>query len=315
MARNELTDWGMRVVTELQHEEVLEIIGLDKTRKDMVVLGALLKAQKEPTDFVDFEKLREQLTIDEGSRKGKDSLIYRSLSWLEKEGFLRIDKSGHKHGYHSSIAIIERALAKMVDKTIKSLERNLQEIDSDVTLLSEMNIDIMASGVVDLAAGKKKIEKSVFAQGWENILKLLDNKVYKGLKDGDVVRIKLEWLSDIDYLQPRRTMQYENLLQNGVEIRALDHDRGEKKLRPGMKKILINMRNSGSKVGYRILPRDDATYQFIGRNNEGIVLVVSERPLSATWLPRSSNTELVDNAIDNFDKDYDLGTDLLDFEG
>ncbi|MHA2178062.1 MAG: hypothetical protein ACXAAK_06895, partial [Candidatus Thorarchaeota archaeon] len=83
---------------ELKHEEVLEIIGIDKTKKDMIILGALLKAQKAPTDFIDFETLREQLAIDEGSRKGKDSLIYRSLSRLEKEGFLKIDKSGHKHG-------------------------------------------------------------------------------------------------------------------------------------------------------------------------------------------------------------------------
>ena len=82
-----------------------------------------------------------------------------------------------------------------------------------------------------------------------------------------------------------------------------------------MKKLLADMRRRGNEVGYRVLPREDATYQFIGRNNEGIVLIVSESPLSATWLPRSSNVELVDNAIDSFDSDYEKGTDLLDYEG
>ena len=77
------------MTTEFQHEQVLEIIGLERTRKDMVVLGALLKAQKAPTDFIDFATIREQLTLDEGSRKGKDPLIYRSLSVLEKEGFVK----------------------------------------------------------------------------------------------------------------------------------------------------------------------------------------------------------------------------------
>ena len=96
------------MTTELQDEEVLEIIGLGKTRKDMVVLGALLKAQKKPTDFINFKTLREQLAIDEGSRKGKDPLIYRSLSGLKKEGFLKIDKSGHKHGYNSNISTIKK---------------------------------------------------------------------------------------------------------------------------------------------------------------------------------------------------------------
>jgi hypothetical protein len=303
------------VTTEVKYEEVLEIIGLDTTRKDMVVLGALLKAQKEPTDFIDFKTIREQLAKDEGSRKGKDPLIYRSLSWLEKEGFLKIDKGGHKHGYNSTVAIIEKAVEKIVNRNVSSLEKELEKIDSEVTSFSEMNSDSMASGLIDLAAGKIKIEKSVFAQGWENIIKLLENKVYSGLKEGDVIRVKLEWMSDIDYLESGRRMRYEELLQNGVEIRALDHDRGEKKVRPDMMKALIVMQNQGGKAGYRILPREDATYQFIGRNTEGIVLIVSESPLSATWLPRSSNAELVDNAIDNFDSDYEKGKVLLEFEG
>ncbi|MGD9396195.1 MAG: hypothetical protein PVJ05_07195 [Candidatus Thorarchaeota archaeon] len=303
------------MTTEVRYEEVLEIIGLDVTRKDMVVLGALIKAQKEPTDFINFETIRKQLAKDEGSRKGKDSLIYRSLSWLEKEGFLKIDKGGHKHGYNSTVAIIEKAVEKIVNRNVRSLEKELEKIDSEITSFSEMNSDVMASGLIDHAAGKIKIEKSVFAQGWDNILKLLENKVYDGLKKGDVVRVKLEWMSEIDYLESRRVMRYEELLGRGVEIRALDHDRGEKRFRLNMKKVLNQMQSRGGKVGCRVLPRTDATYQFIGRNTEGIVLIVSESPLSATWLPRSSNAELVDNAIDNFDSDYEKGTDLLEFEG
>jgi hypothetical protein len=306
---------GLRVTTEVRHEELLELIGLDRTRKDMVILGALFKAQKEPSDFIDFETLREQLAKDEGARKGQDPLIYRSLSRLEKKGFLKIEKGGHKHGYISDIKLLERAIAKLVTKNITSLEKELIEIDSDVAMLSEMNSETMAFGIIDISAGKKRIEKPVFAQGWDNILKLLDDKVYRGLKKGAIVRIKLEWLSQIDYLRPKRTLNIEKLLSSGVELRALDHDKGEKALRSNMRDLLVKMRSIGGNVGYRIVPRRERTYQFIGRNTEGIVLVVSESPLSATWLPRSSNTELVENAIENFDRDYELGTDLLDFEG
>lgn len=300
------------MTTELRHEEVLQMIGLDVTRKDMVVLGALLKAQKEPTDFIDFETIREQLARDEGSRKGKNSLIYRSLSLLEKEGFLKIDRGSQKHGYNSTVAIIGKAVEKIVKRSVINLEEELEKIDSEVVSFSEMSSDTLASGLIDFAAGKIKIEKSVFAQGWENIVKLLENKVYDGLKEGDVLRVKLEWMSEIDYLESRRIMRYEELVRKGVEIRALDHDRGEKGYRLNMKKVLNDMQGRGGKVGYRVLPTEDATYQFIGRNTEGIVLIVSESPLSATWLPRSSNAELVDNAIDNFDWDYERGTDLVD---
>ena len=297
------------------HEEMLDILGLDRTKKDMIILGALLKAQKEPTDFIDFETLREQLAIDEGARKGKNSLIYRSLSWLEKEGFLKIDKSGHKHGYNSSIALIEKALDRIVSRKIETLEMELEKSDSEVDMLSSIISDTVAEDIIGLAAGKRKIEKPVFAQGWDNILKLLDDKVYRGLKKGDVIRITVEWLSHHDFMAPKRLKGAEKLYEKGVEFRSLDQDRGERKIREQFKEPMKKWREKGYKIGYQIRHRKDSTYQFIGRNSEGIVLVVSESPLSATWLPRSSNQELVDNAIDSFDADYNLGTDILEFEG
>ena len=299
----------------LQYEEVLEIIGLEWTRKDMVILGALLKSQKTPSEFIDFKTIREQLAIDEGSRKGKDPLIYRSLSLLEKEGFLKIDKGGHKHGYNSGIAIIERALEKLVSKNIKTLEKELKKIDSEEEILSDMNSDVMASAVIDLAAGKRKIEKPVFAQGWDNILKMMDDKVHNDLKNGDVIRHKLEWVTKYDYMNSSRLKEIEKLFKLGVEFRALDHDRSEKEFRESYRRPIEKWCKMGYKIGYRIFARKDSTYQFIARNTEGILLVVSESPLSATWVPRASNQALVDNAIESFDRDYDLGTDLLDFEG
>ncbi len=301
--------------TELRHEEVLEIIGMDSTKKDMVILGAILKAQREPTEFIDFETLRKQLAKDEGTRKGKDSLVYRSLSWLEKEGFVKIDDSGHKHGYNSSVTNIERALEKIINDKIADMKQELKHIDSEVTELSDIKPEALASHLIDSAIGKSKIEKPLFAQGFENILKLLDDKVYKGLKRGDVIRITLEWLSQGDFSNSIRVMNAEKLAKIGVEFRALDHDRSERKIREKMKPSIINWQKEYNTIGYSILPRKDATYQFVARNNEGLVLVVSESPLSATWLPREVNPDLVDNAIDSFDDDYVMGKSILDFEG
>ena len=139
--------------------------------------------------------------------------------------------------------------------------------------------------------------------------------MYNGLKKSDVVRIKLDWLAHIDYLTRDRILNMRRIVEKGVEIRALDNDRGEEEMRQQLKKVLVKLREAGGDVGYMVFPRGDATYQFVSRNTEGIVLIVSESPLSATWLPRSGNTELVDNAIENFDKDYELGTDLLDYKG
>jgi Fe2+ or Zn2+ uptake regulation protein len=305
----------LRVTTELRHEEILDIIGVDITKKDMVVLGALLKAQKEPGDFIDFETIREQMTKDEGSRKGKDPLIYRTLSKLEKGGFLRIDKGGQKHGYNSNVGMLKSALVKCVTSNLKRLESDLRKIDYEVTLFSEMDSDALAEGLIEFLSGAKKSEKPIFAQGWDDIVKLLDDKIWSGVKKGDVVRINLEWISQIDYLKPKRVLNIERALKKGVKLRALDHDRGEKAFRESMKSLLARMKSTGGDIEYRVYPRNDATYQFLSKNSEGVVLIVSEKPLSATWLPRSGNVELVDHAIESFDKDFKQGFDLLEYEG
>jgi len=44
--------------------------------------------------------------------------------------------------------------------------------------------------------------------------------------------------------------------------------------------------------------------------SHGIVLIVSESPPTATWIPRGANPYLVDEAISIFDKDFTAGVDV-----
>jgi hypothetical protein len=295
-------------------DEVLEVLEIEVTRKDMVVLSALLKAQKEPSDYIDFETLREQLAKEEGSRKGKDPLIYRSLSNLEKDGFLKIDRSGHTHGYSSSIAMMEKALEGIIGEKLKSLERDIENVDSDLVDITRIDSDTLAYRLVDMATGKKRADQTVFAQGWDNIVRLHNEKVANVLKKGDVVRLTLQWFSQTNYSDPKRLQQTLSVIQRGGEFRVLDYDGAEREIRKNMYEYIKNAQDIGN-VGYRIFPREDSTYQFMSRNREGIVLFISEKPLSATWIPRTENPELVDNAIDGFDRDYEQGIDILEYEG
>jgi hypothetical protein len=297
----------------VRYAKVLEILGLELGRKDMVVLGALLKAQESPSDYIEFKAIREQLVKEEGSKKGTDPLIYRSLSWLENQGFLKIDKSGHKHGYNSNISTIEKALNKIVAKKIKNLERELKNVDDQVEFLSDMDTNTVAVDMIDMIAGKSKVEKPVFVQGWDHFMNMIYDKVFNGLRRGDIIRITLEWIIEHDYMNQTTLKVTEALLEQGVDFRSIDYDKGEKIVRQNFKQIISRWRDRGFKAGYKIFPRQDATYQFVSRNSEGIALVVSEQPFSVTWVPRSSNPELVDNAIENFDRDYAAGIDILEF--
>ncbi len=293
--------------------DVLETIDLDLNRKDMIVLGALLKAQSEPTAFVDFDSLREQLTKDEGGKKGKDSLIYRSLSWLEQAGLIQVDRSGHKHGYNSNVGMMHKVLKQRMKARSSELLKETKAIDAEIQMMSEINTDSLAADIIVLAAGTQLVERPIFAQGWENILKLLDDKVYKNLKKNDIIRFTLEWYDRPEELEKPRVDKIEEMMKRGVEVRGLEHRKLEKTSFKRFAQRIEVFHQKGYKAGFRVCLRKDSTYQFVGRNSEGILLIVSENPLSVTWLPRSANPELVDNAIQSFDNDYLKGADFSTF--
>lgn len=297
---------------EEQYQEVLKILNLELRRKDMVVLGALLKSQTDPTTFVDFQTIRTQLDKEEGGRKGSNPLIYRSLSWLEKTGFIRVDRSEHKHGYNSNVGLMNQVFRKTLSRVTQDIAKELREIDSDIEQLTNMDLKKLRADMISLAAGKEKIEKPVFVEGWEDVLHLIDDKVYSHLKKGDLVRFALEWLSRVDVLTPARVQRLAQLMGSGIIFRGLEHNKIGNDQREAFTKFLLAYRAQGYQPGFRICERQDSTYQFVGRNNEGIVLIVSENPMSATWIPRSSNTDLVDNAIQTFDTDYDAGVDITE---
>ncbi|MCK5390028.1 MAG: hypothetical protein KAJ36_06040, partial [Candidatus Thorarchaeota archaeon] len=191
-------------MSDAQYQAIIEILDFELHRKDMIVLGAILKSQSSPTSYVDFETIRIQLAIDEGGRKGKDSLVYRSLSWLEKAGFIKVDRSEHKHGYNSDVGLIHRVFRKAMKEAAQEIKSEIRDLDSEIEVLSEMDTEILASDMLSIAAGRHKIERPVFAVGWADVLQLIDDKIYKHVNKGDLVRYSLEWVSRVDVISQAR---------------------------------------------------------------------------------------------------------------
>jgi predicted transcriptional regulator len=293
--------------------DALETIDLGLNRKDMVVLGALLKAQGEPAAFVDFDSLREQLAKDEGGKKGKDSLIYRSLSWLEENGLIEIDRSGYRHGYNSNIGLMHKVVKRAIRNKASILLKEIKALDTEIQILSEISPDSLGADIISLSTGAQPEERTIFAQGWQSIMKLLDDKIYHSLKRNDILRFTLEWYDQPEQPEKSRVLNIESILKSGVEIRGLEHRKFKRETVRRLAKKYSQYSQLGYKVGFRHCMREDSTYQFIGRNSEGILLIVSENPLSATWLPRSANPELVDDAIQTFDRNYREGNEISSF--
>lgn len=293
-------------------DQLIDMLGFDFREKRARVLRALLQLHKGVESSATFKEIRHQLDIEEGGRKGEDALIYGILSSLEEEGFIRVDRSGYVHRYQSGVSEIACGLESLRAQAVEVLRREHSLLQSELERVGNLNTETLATQFIDAVRGRSRPEGPMFAEGLDAILKLVDSKVYTGLKKGDTIRISLDWMSYGHNKENHRLRNVRALLKRGIHFRALGSPGLDIERRKRYAKLISELRKRGMTADMRLRNRSDATYQFVGRNTDGIVLIVSESPLSAMWMPVESHPELVKNAVERFDSDYENSSSVAE---
>ncbi len=297
---------------EKNTRQVLDIIGFNLTDWRARVLKAILVSQGDQDAPVTFDEIYLSLQNEKSGKQIAQPLVYRSLSSLEKEGYIEVDKSHYKHVYWTGIDIIQAALERAKGMTLAGLRERAKQADSDMESISDASISSLATKLVETITGTSLHQHARFAQGYDDIYSMSMNTVYGRSVRGDVVRICLDWISSNPSKAAERIMDIIRLLERGVEIRTLGHTMWTPTSEGGARLSAFygSIREEGLPLTLKIQPRTERTYQFISRNHDGIVLIVSETPPTATWIPRGVNPYLVDEAISSFDKDFSAGIDI-----
>jgi Fe2+ or Zn2+ uptake regulation protein len=291
--------------------QLLDIIGFSLTDWRARVLKAILITQRDQDAPVAFDEICQTLQNENLEKRIAQPLIYRNLSSLEKDGYIEVDKSSYKHRYWTGIDIIHAALEKAKAISLAGLRERVKQAESDSESISDASISSLATKLVETITGIPSQQHARFAQGYDDIYNMSMNTVYARSERGDVVRICLDWISSNPSKAAERIMDIIRLLERGVEIRALGHTVWTPKDDDGARLSAFygSVRDEGLPLTLKIYPKNERTYQFISRNQDGIVLIVSETPPTATWIPRRANPYLVDEAISSFDKDFTAGID------
>jgi len=291
--------------------QLLDIIGFSFTDWRARVLKAILVTQGDQDAPVAFDEICLSLRNENLEKRIAQPLVYRSLSSLEKDGYIEVDKSSYKHRYWTGIDIIHAALEKAKAMSLAGLRERAKQVDSDIESISDARVFSLATKLVETITGNPSQQHARFAQGYDDIYSMSMNTVYGQSERGDVVRICLDWISSNPSKAAERIMDIIRLLERGVEIRALGHTIWTPMSDDGARLSAFygSVRDEGLPLTLKIYPRTERTYQFISRNHEGLVLIVSENPPTATWIPRGANPHLVDEAISSFDKDFTAGVD------
>ncbi len=291
-------------MTSRTRESVLAIIGFNPDERRMVILRALMKAQKDHESFVTFEEIKEAFRIEEGEKSVTDPLLYRSLTSLEKDGYIIVDRTGYRHRYGSSHKVMRIGLKKAKQAALEELESKADRIDSEIEALADLDSNRLAEDFMSLMTGKRVKTKSIFVEGLQSCFGVIDREICESANRGDIIRFTSDWMRAEEDVEGRLAIIFECLGKSGAELRILCRSAENKGLTDKYRAIIQKLHEQGHRTEMRRLPRDDATYQFVSKSREGMILVVAEAPLAATWISRNDNLLLIDSAIESFEEDY-----------
>ena len=293
-------------------ELALGLVGFDPEERRMVVLRALIKAQKDHETFVTFEEIKEAFLVEEGERTVSDPLLYRSLTSLEKDGFIIVDRTGYRHRYGSSHKVMRVGLKKAKDAAMKELEGKITVLETELESLKHLDSEFLASQFMSTMIGHPVKSKPIFVEGLGPCFNLIEREICNKANRGDIIRFTTDWLKAEEDSEGRISEIFECLGRSGAETRVLCRSEEMDRFTAEYGAIIQKLRDQGYNIELRKRLRDDATYQFVSKSGEGMVLIVAEDPLAATWISRDANAMLLDSAIESFAEDYGKAESLME---
>lgn len=292
-------------------QEALKILGINSDEKRLRLLAAILRAQSKFGQSVGFKDLKSQLEGDERGNTVADSLLYRLLSQLENDEFIKIDRTNYRHIYSSGITNIQAGLEKALQETLIAIDAEIEEIDSEIDSLNNLDISDFARSTLKVISGRKHKIKSESALGLEGLKSLLSKRIYSDISKHDLLRIAIKTFDIDDQVQALVLRHLEKYSQTKFQIRLLiTHSLSEDQEKNAINQ-LEKLKSNGCDAYFHACEQPSILQSFISRNSDGILLTPSDYPHVSVWIPRILNSSLVDETITTFDEEFSTNFDIL----
>jgi hypothetical protein len=187
----------------------------------------------------------------------------------------------------------------------------MESLDKDLELLSSVGASELGSSLLQLITGSKAESHTRFASELEGLLRLIRTEIFMKARKRDIIKVTIDWLNIGTDIDEERISWLGELANRGFKVRVLGQYRPTPELKEQMTLYYRILSNLGIETDYRIRRSERNTYQFIGLQRLGIVLVVAERPLATTWIPKRTSPLLVKHAFESFDADFENGEPII----
>ena len=189
--------------------------------------------------------------------------------------------------------------------------------------VTKLECGTLAQQFVKEVTGATQEISSRIVKGVDELHRVLKYNMLDVAKKGDIIRATLLWVGPfLGSGSVERVQEFVETAMRGVDVRYMvspDVLRADEIARENVDperavelvQGLNELRRKGVKFDFRayVGPK---TYFQVSLNNDNMALVITEDPMTATWITRDFNPDLIDNAVKSFDRDWKKAKSILD---
>ena len=290
----------------------------------MNLLSVILKLQTDPPISLTFTEIYDQLRKDEPQSKLTKAWVHRVLKSLIEVQLIRIENpSAHRKRYIADVNTVMAGLEQLKSERISELETQKTEVEQILGEVAKLDCGVLAQQFVKTVTGAQQKISSRVVHGVDELHRVLKFNMLDVAKKGDTVRATVLWLGPfVDKDTVDRTTKFVEAAMRGADVRYLiskDVFRLEEMTNASFNikdamALLVQVREirkKGAKFDIRVFD-GPKTYNQVSLNKDNMALVIAEDPVTATWVTRDFNPDLIDNAVKAFDKDWKKAISFLE---
>lgn len=290
----------------------------------MNLLSVILKLQTDPPISLTFTEIYDQLRKDEPQSKLTKAWVHRVLKSLIEVQLVRIENpSAHRKRYIADVNTVMAGLEQLKSERISELETQKTEVEQILGEVAKLDCGVLAQQFVKTVTGAQQKISSRVVHGVDELHRVLKFNMLDVAKKGDTVRATVLWLGPfVDKDTVDRTTKFVEAAMRGADVRYLiskDVFRLEEMTNASFNikdamALLVQVREirkKGAKFDIRVFD-GPKTYNQVSLNKDNMALVIAEDPVTATWVTRDFNPDLIDNAVKAFDKDWKKAISFLE---
>ncbi len=288
----------------------LNVLGIDLRSVEMKVLAAITKIRDSLSKTTTIDGIYEEISETEKVTK---NWVYKVVSKLIQDEFVKIDKIRRPHLFLSSEKQVIRGITKKRETQLQALDEQIRRIERDIDILESTRDRDLFAYITGEKFEQRPVTDPAIVEGVFQVEIAAVENIFRLAEKGDNVRIMTTMTAIppdpdkagliekeivnagkrgalIQILMTRSSNEDGRLNTLGTFLRSLRAD------------VIEAIENGNLELYFYPEPRK--TYRFYALNGERMVMYISDlyRPETSIVLTRSSMPALFNGAMETFER-------------